>query len=46
VRANVSKDAWLSARIFHAHDVRQTRQALDMIAAIKGDLMPARAVRG
>ena len=38
--------AWLGARIFRAHDVRQTRQALDMIAAIKGDLMPARTLRG
>jgi dihydropteroate synthase len=38
--------AWLGARIFRAHDVRQTRQALDMTAAIKGDLMPARTVRG
>jgi dihydropteroate synthase len=38
--------AWLGARIFRAHDVRQTRQALDMIAAVKGDLPPYRAVRG
>ena len=38
--------AWLGARIFRAHDVRQTRQALDMVAAIRGDLPPARAVRG
>jgi dihydropteroate synthase len=38
--------AWLGARIFRAHDVAQTRQALDMVAAIKGDLAPARAVRG
>ncbi len=38
--------AWLGARIFRAHDVRQTRQALDMIAAIKGDAVPARVVRG
>jgi dihydropteroate synthase len=38
--------AWLGARIFRAHDVRQTRQALDMTAAIKGDLIPARTVRG
>jgi dihydropteroate synthase len=29
-----------------AHDVRATRQALDMVAAIRGDLPPARAVRG
>jgi len=38
--------AWLGARIFRAHDVRQTRQALDMVAAVKGDLPPSRAVRG
>jgi dihydropteroate synthase len=38
--------AWLGARIFRAHDVRQTRQALTMIAAIKGDAVPARIVRG
>jgi dihydropteroate synthase len=38
--------AWQGARIFRAHDVRQTRQALDMIAAIRGDVIPARVVRG
>jgi dihydropteroate synthase len=38
--------AWLGARIFRAHDVRQTRQALDMVAAVKGDVPPARTVRG
>jgi dihydropteroate synthase len=38
--------AWLGARIFRAHDVRETKQALDMVAAIKGDLRPARIVRG
>jgi dihydropteroate synthase len=38
--------AWLGARIFRAHDVRATRQVLDMVAAIRGDLPPARAVRG
>ena len=38
--------AWLGARIFRAHDVRQTRQALHMVAAIKGDAVPARVVRG
>jgi dihydropteroate synthase len=37
--------AWLGARIFRAHEVRQTRQALDMVASIKGDRPPARAVR-
>ena len=38
--------AWLGARIFRAHDVRATRQALDMVAAVRGDLVPARMVRG
>lgn len=38
--------AWLGARIFRAHDVRQTRQALHMVAAVKGDELPARVVRG
>jgi dihydropteroate synthase len=38
--------AWLGARIFRAHDVRQTRQALHMVAAIKGDALPLRTVRG
>jgi dihydropteroate synthase len=38
--------AWLGARLFRAHDVRQTRQALDMVAVVKGDARPARVVRG
>jgi dihydropteroate synthase len=38
--------AWMGARIFRAHDVRQTRQALHMVAAIKGDALPLRVVRG
>jgi dihydropteroate synthase len=38
--------AWLGARIFRAHHVTQTRQALDMVSAIRGDAPPARAVRG
>ena len=38
--------AWLGARVFRAHDVPQTRQVLDMVAAIRGDQMPARLVRG
>jgi dihydropteroate synthase len=38
--------AWLGARIFRAHDVAATRQALDMVAVVRGDLPPARAVRG
>ncbi len=43
--ATTSVCAWLGARIFRAHDVTQTRQVLDMVATIKGDRAPARAVR-
>jgi dihydropteroate synthase len=34
------------ARIFRAHDVPATRQALDMVAAVRGTALPAGAVRG
>jgi dihydropteroate synthase len=38
--------AWLGARVFRAHQVHETRQVLDMVSAILGELPPARAVRG
>jgi dihydropteroate synthase len=38
--------AWLGARFFRAHQVRATRQALDMVATIRGDRQPAAARRG
>jgi dihydropteroate synthase len=38
--------AWLGARIFRAHDIRQTRQVLDMVAAVKGRQAPTRTLRG
>jgi dihydropteroate synthase len=44
--ATTSVCAWQGARIFRAHHVVQTRQALDMVSAIRGDRPPARAVRG
>ncbi|HEX3959815.1 MAG TPA: dihydropteroate synthase [Trebonia sp.] len=44
--ATTAVAAWLGARIFRAHNVAATRQALDMVAAIKGDLLPARMLRG
>ncbi len=44
--ATTSVCAWLGARIFRAHHVAPTRQALDMVSAIRGDTPPARAVRG
>jgi dihydropteroate synthase len=44
--AATSVAAWLGARVFRAHDVRATRRTLDMVAAIRGDSPPVRAVRG
>jgi dihydropteroate synthase len=44
--AVTSVAAWLGARVFRAHQVMQTRQALNMVAAIKGDFQPARVQRG
>jgi len=38
--------AWLGARVFRAHHVRETRHALSTISAVRGDVPPARAVRG
>jgi dihydropteroate synthase len=44
--ATTAVAAWLGARIFRAHNVTETRQALDMVAAIRGELPPVRMVRG
>jgi dihydropteroate synthase len=38
--------AWLGARVFRAHDVRETRHVLSTISVIRGDVPPARVVRG
>ena len=38
--------AWLGARVFRVHDVRATRDVLDMVAAIRGDRPPDVARRG
>lgn len=38
--------AWAGAKVFRAHDVAATRRVLDMVASIRGDRPPARAVRG
>jgi len=38
--------AWLGSRVFRVHDVAQTRQVLDMVSAIRGDLAPSHALRG
>jgi dihydropteroate synthase len=33
--------AWQGARVFRAHNVRETRQALDMVASIRGSRQPS-----
>jgi dihydropteroate synthase len=44
--ATTAVSAWLGARVFRAHDVRATRQVLDMVSSIRGDRPPAVARRG
>ncbi|MGH9115360.1 MAG: dihydropteroate synthase [Acidimicrobiales bacterium] len=38
--------AWLGARVFRAHEVKETREVLDMVASIRGDRPPTRPFRG
>jgi dihydropteroate synthase len=38
--------AWIGARVFRAHNVVETKQTLNMVASIKGDRAPLRALRG
>jgi dihydropteroate synthase len=44
--AATAVSAWHGARIFRVHQVRESRHVVDMVAAIRGDRPPARAVRG
>jgi dihydropteroate synthase len=44
--ATTSVCAWLGAVVFRVHNVRQTRQTVDIVASIRGDRPVARAVRG
>lgn len=37
--------AW-GARVYRAHNVRETRQTLDMVSVVLGDRPPARVIRG
>jgi hypothetical protein len=37
---------WLGVRVFRVQGVRETRRALRMVSAIRGDVPPACAVRG
>jgi dihydropteroate synthase len=38
--------AWSGAKVFRVHDVAASRRAIDMVASIRGERPPARAVRG
>jgi dihydropteroate synthase len=44
--AATAVSAWHGARIFRVHQVRESRHVVDMVASIRGDRPPARAVRG
>lgn len=44
--AATTVSAWLGARVFRAHQVRETRRVLDTVAAIRGDRPPAVSRRG
>jgi dihydropteroate synthase len=44
--ATTAVSAWLGAQVFRAHNVRETRETLDMVASIRGDRPPARTRRG
>jgi dihydropteroate synthase len=44
--ATTAVSAWLGARVFRAHNVRETRETLDMVASLLGNRPPAVARRG
>ena len=44
--ATTAVSAWLGARVFRAHNVAETSQALHMVSAIRGNRPPAVARRG
>jgi dihydropteroate synthase len=44
--AATAVSAWQGARVFRVHQVRETREVLDMVASIRGTRPPARVVRG
>lgn len=43
--AATSVAAWMGARVFRAHQVRQTRRVVEMVASIAGTRPPARVLR-
>jgi dihydropteroate synthase len=46
IRAATAIAAWARIRVFRAHQVRQTRRVLEMVASIAGTRPPAHVIRG
>jgi dihydropteroate synthase len=44
--AATALSAWFGAHVYRVHEVVETRQVLDMVSVIAGDLPPARTIRG
>lgn len=44
--AATAVSAWKGAHIYRVHEVRETRDVLDMVSVIAGDLPPLRTTRG
>ena len=44
--ATTAVSAWMGARVFRAHNVRETRDTLDMVATIRGERSPSFTRRG
>jgi dihydropteroate synthase len=44
--AATAVSAWHGARVFRSHDVRETRQVLDMVGSIRGSRAPSTTRRG
>jgi dihydropteroate synthase len=44
--AATAVSAWHGARVYRVHEVRETRQVLDMVACIQGTREPAAVIRG
>jgi dihydropteroate synthase len=38
--------AWHGAQVYRVHEVTETRQVLDLVSVVSGDLRPARTTRG
>lgn len=44
--ATTAISGWLGAHVYRVHEVVETRQVLDMVSVIAGDLPPKRTMRG